>query len=133
MLRVLSVGARRPEPLAALDAALLAGAAWIDLLDPTDAERAAVEQATGLELRSRADLSEIENSSRLYTEGETLYLSLPLTVGAMDGHFGTSPLGFILTLANAIGDATVDAMIREPDLAESYARTAFDALWRILG
>jgi AcrR family transcriptional regulator len=50
-----------------------------------------------------------------------------------DGPMRAAPLGFILTLANAIGDATVDAMIREPDLAESYARTAFDALWRILG
>ncbi len=96
MLRVLSVGAQHPVPLTAPDAALLAEAAWIDLLDPTEAERAAVEQATGLELRSRADLSEIENSSRLYAEGETLYLSLPLTVDAMDGHFATLPLGFIL-------------------------------------
>jgi magnesium transporter len=97
MLRVLSVGARRPERLAVLDATPIAGAAWIDLLDPTDAERAAVEKATGLELRSRADLSEIENSSRLYAEGETLYLSLPLAIGEQDGHYGTSPLGFILT------------------------------------
>jgi magnesium transporter len=97
MLRTLSIGAQHPEELAAPDPERLAAAAWIDMLDPTDAERAAVEVATGLHLRSRADLSEIENSSRLYTEGETIYLSLPLAAGRPKGESTTSPLGFVLT------------------------------------
>jgi magnesium transporter len=98
MLRVLSAGAAHPEALGAVpDPARLAEAAWIDLLDPSDAEREAVEQATGLIMRSRADLSEIENSSRLYAHDQTLYLSLPLAVGRPRGESSTSPLGFVLT------------------------------------
>jgi magnesium transporter len=98
MLRVLSPGAQHPEELGAEpDPARLADAAWIDLLNPSDAERAAVEQSTGLYMRSRADLSEIENSSRLYARGETLYLSLPLAIGRPRGESSTSPLGFVLT------------------------------------
>jgi magnesium transporter len=97
MLRLLCIGDQHPQTPATPDPARLASAAWIDLLDPTEAERAAVEQATGLRLRSRDDLSEIENSSRLYAEGETLYLSLPLAVGRPRGESSTSPLGFTLT------------------------------------
>jgi magnesium transporter len=98
MLRVLAVGELHPEPLGAPpDEARLAKAAWIDMLDPGDEERALVERATGLELRSRADLSEIENSSRLYADGQTLYLSLPLTIGEAGGRSATTPLGFVLT------------------------------------
>src|SRR5271165_2597954 len=98
MLRVLSSGALHPEELvAATDPTRLSGAAWIDLLDPSDADRAIVEQATGLRLRSRANLSAIENSSRLYAEGETLYLSMPLAIGKPRGETSTEPLGFVLT------------------------------------
>jgi AcrR family transcriptional regulator len=50
-----------------------------------------------------------------------------------NGPMRTAPLGFVLTLASAIADATVDTMIREPDQAETSARIAFDAVWRILG
>ena len=41
-------------------------------------------------------------------------------------------LGFVVTLAGAIADAAIDAMIREPDQAEAHGRTAFDAIWRML-
>jgi magnesium transporter len=98
MLRIMSVGDQQPEDLGtAPDQGRLTAAAWIDLLDPSAAERATVEQATGLRLRTRADLSEIENSSRLYADGDTLYLSLPVALGKPRGEQGTSPLGFVLT------------------------------------
>lgn len=43
-----------------------------------------------------------------------------------------APLGFVLTLASPIADATIDAMIREPAQAEAQSRMAFDAMWRAL-
>src|ERR1700733_2141819 len=42
------------------------------------------------------------------------------------------PLGFVLTLTNAIADATIDAVLSEPAEAEARSRVAFDAIWRVL-
>jgi AcrR family transcriptional regulator len=50
----------------------------------------------------------------------------------VNGPMREAPLVFVLTLANAVADATVDAMIREPEQAEATGRLAFDAVWRIL-
>ena len=50
----------------------------------------------------------------------------------IDGPMRDAPLGFVVTLTSAIADATIDAMIREPDQAEAHGRTAFDAIWRML-
>jgi len=41
-------------------------------------------------------------------------------------------LGFALTLASALADATMDAMIREPGQAEAHSKVAFEAVWRLL-
>ena len=42
------------------------------------------------------------------------------------------PLGFVLTLVNAIAEATIDEMIREPAEAEARGGVAFGAIWRVL-
>ena len=75
----------------------LQAAAWIDLMNVTAQEAATVEQATGLHVASRADLQEIESSSRLGTAAGALYLSAPLVTrgDATDGH--VSPIGFALS------------------------------------
>jgi magnesium transporter len=74
----------------------LAGKVWIDLVSPTPDEIAAVEHAFGLKIPSREALSEIENSSRLRTDGEVLYMSAPLIGRNADGSLEASPAGFIL-------------------------------------
>ncbi len=76
--------------------AIAAGAIWLDLLNATDAERALVATATGFDLPSRGDLSEIESSSRIYTEDGVLYLSTPLLTRGPEGPI-RSPLGFIVS------------------------------------
>lgn len=55
-----------------------AGAAWLDLLNPTEEEEALAAEVTGLRVPTRAQLDEIESSSRLFTEGNGVYLSTPL-------------------------------------------------------
>lgn len=50
----------------------------------------------------------------------------------VNGPMREAPLGFVLTLTSAIADATVDAMIREPDQAETHGQIAFEAVWRML-
>ena len=49
-----------------------------------------------------------------------------------NGPMREAPLGFVLTLTSAIAEATIDAMLRDPDQADTYAQTAFNAVWRIL-
>jgi magnesium transporter len=71
-------------------------AVWIDLLDPSPAEMAFVERASGLSLPSVADLSEIETSSRLRAHNGILYLSAPLVHRANADDPGTTPVGLVL-------------------------------------
>ena len=56
-------------------AAIPPEALWIDLFDPSPEERQAVNNALGLDLPTRADMEEIEVSSRLYAENGTLYMT----------------------------------------------------------
>jgi AcrR family transcriptional regulator len=50
----------------------------------------------------------------------------------VNGPMREAPLGFVLTLTSAVADATIDAMIRDPDQAEINGRIAFEAIWRML-
>ena len=77
------------------DPANLSEAVWIDLRSPSAEEIAEVEQATGLKVPSREDVSAIEASSRLQRVGQALYLSSPLLVVNETSHL--SPVGFVLT------------------------------------
>ena len=77
-------------------AAAAAGAMWLDLLDATEGERAVVERAFELRVPARDEIAEIESSSRLRTEGDVLYLSMPMA-SRKDAARPLSPLGFVLT------------------------------------
>lgn len=68
---------------------------WIDLIDPSDDERARVQALTGLKVPSRGDLDEIESSSRLFRRGDALYLSTPLTRRRENGLTVATPLGIV--------------------------------------
>jgi magnesium transporter len=57
-------------------AAVPSEALWIDLYDPSPEERQAVNNTLGLDLPTRADMEEIEVSSRLYAENGALYMTL---------------------------------------------------------
>lgn len=49
-----------------------------------------------------------------------------------DGPMQDAPLRFVLTLTSAIAEATIDAMIGEPDAADAHSRIGFEAMWRVL-
>lgn len=67
---------------------------WIDLLDPTEAEIAQVEAKWNLRVPTRAQMEEIESSSRLHAADHTLYLTMPVI--AHEGEPEPTPLGFVL-------------------------------------
>jgi magnesium transporter len=80
----------------------LTDAVWIDLLDATDAEREEVGAATGLRLPAKEDIEEIESSSRVYVDGEALYLSTPMLKGDDCLTDGPTTVGFVLTPARLV-------------------------------
>ena len=67
---------------------------WIDMLAPTAEEIAYVERVTKLQVPTRAEVSEIESSSRLNVENGVLYLSTPLSYRADGIRPLTTPGGF---------------------------------------
>jgi magnesium transporter len=75
----------------------LAGAVWVDLVEPSDAERTAFEQAFGLRVPTQAELVEIEATSRLRTVKDALYLTAPLIVAAEGEPWTPAPTGFVLS------------------------------------
>ena len=52
-----------------------ADSVWIDLLSPTNEERRKVNTMVGMEMPTRADMEEIEVSSRLYQEDGGIFLT----------------------------------------------------------
>ena len=76
---------------------------WIDMFEPTDPERSTVERVTKLRIPVQADIAEIESSSRLMTEGSTLYLSMPLAYFDRDREASeVAPIGFVLSAQHLI-------------------------------
>jgi magnesium transporter len=80
----------------AIGAALPPKVIWIDLLNPTDAEKASVERVLGVEIPTQASLSEIEASSRLIARHDLLYLSTPAVRTDEHGEAHLTPVGFIV-------------------------------------
>ena len=56
-------------------------AVWIDLISPTNEERRKVNAALGVEMPTRADMEEIEVSSRLYQEDGGIFLTALMANG----------------------------------------------------
>jgi magnesium transporter len=93
MLTAFACQSGRAVRLAGTDG--LASAVWIDLRDPTPSEVTLVSEATGLQVPTQAEVSEIESSSRLVLRDGVLYLSMPLITMA-NGPRGVSA-GFVLS------------------------------------
>jgi magnesium transporter len=91
----------RPEQRAAATAVAepegLRHAVWIDMLNPTPQEEHAVQSALGIEIPTREEMQEIESSSRLYREGDTLFLTANFLYGVETGEYGSTAITFVLT------------------------------------
>jgi len=69
---------------------------WIDLLSPSEAEKKFVEQRLNIRVPSEDSLSEIEASSRLIFDHNTLYLSSPSVHQGEEGEAELTSVGFII-------------------------------------
>ena len=70
---------------------------WVDLCEPTQEELAQACRDYHLDIPPRAQLDEIEFSSRLQYEDNVFTISVPVTPHSNDSGDVTSPLGFMLT------------------------------------
>jgi magnesium transporter len=97
----------------------LAAASWLDLLAPTEDERGQISRLLGLEVPSRADQEEIEQSSRLYLENgvPVMTVLLPARSGAQATEI--QPVTFIMA-----ADRLVTIRHHSPRPFETYPQRA---------
>jgi magnesium transporter len=93
----------------AASAALPKDAVWIDLVHPTGAEEALIESALGIDIPTREEMQEIEDTSRLYHEGDVLFMTISVIVRFDSAKPEISPVTFILA-----GDRLVTLRYDEP-------------------
>ena len=96
MIQLLTQGSTRlcpVEPANDLPADVL----WIDLLEPDRAEEARVEEFLGIDIPTREEMREIEESSRLYREHDSLYMTVRVLSGVETGRPRTRAITFVLT------------------------------------
>ena len=112
------------EALDELPRAVPAGTAWIDLLEPAPAEIAWVEAQTGLHVLTRAELEEIESSSRLRSQGGALYVTSPVVYRDESGTPVVTGVGFALDRHHLITVRHARLTAYTPFAAEWAARDA---------
>ena len=96
MLRAMS-GLAAPVTPAGSTVTKTAHAVWLDLNNPSEAERAEAARLTGLRVPDLAEIAEIETSSRLINEHGALRLSTPMLSRNADGTLSAAPIGFVVT------------------------------------
>lgn len=70
---------------------------WLDVVDPTPDEEHAVEQELKIEVPTRAEMQELEASSRLYRENGAVYMTATMLIKTETMMPETSQVVFILT------------------------------------
>jgi AcrR family transcriptional regulator len=75
---------------------------------------------------------DITPQSRMATHQAMLGAAALLERSRENGPMRDAPPGFVLALMNALADATIDFMIRDPANADKHSMAAFDALWRMI-
>ncbi|MSP95432.1 MAG: magnesium transporter [Alphaproteobacteria bacterium] len=98
------------------DDILPADAIWLDLLNPTLEERRKVDQTLGLEMPTRADMEEIEISSRLYEEGHNLFMTAMVLAQTDTENPTSDAVTFVLT-----PERLVTARYIDPQPFRTYA------------
>jgi magnesium transporter len=91
----IAAGGDATQPLPAPQA--IRDSVWVDLSFPLPHERQAVEQALGISLPDKADMTAIEASSRVYREGNAQIMNVMLVVGVDSQEPASVPVSLILT------------------------------------
>src|SRR5947207_8090773 len=69
---------------------------WLDMVEPSATEEAAVEKALGIDIPTREELAEIEASSRLYQEDGPAFMTATLIRRGENDAPESSPVTFVI-------------------------------------
>jgi magnesium transporter len=94
---------------------------WFDLLNPTKEEDNHVEALLKISVPTRAEMREIEASSRFYQENGASYMTAYIVHNLDDGTLGSSTLTFILT-GNALVTVRYSDIKAFPDFLSRVER-----------
>ena len=114
-----------------------AAATWIDLEEPTPEEEQAVERSLGFSVPTRADMVEIEPSSRLYERDGALVMTMSVLFGLQENDPQSEPISFVLMDGKLVTVRYVTpkpwlAFSREARVKPELVRDAPTALIRLL-
>lgn len=76
---------------------LVKDAVWVDMLSPTKYEENLIENSLGSEIPTRDEMVEIELSSRLYKENDTLFMTATMIAHSESSEPMFDPVTFVLT------------------------------------
>jgi magnesium transporter len=111
-------------------------ALWIDAHEPTPAEEAFLEEHLKLDIPTREEMRDLEESSRLYQEGGALYMTAIIVSGASRRRPVKSEITFVVTPKHLITIRYVDPLAiktfqqkcqRQPD-AHNTSELVFSSL-----
>ncbi len=92
---------------------------WLDLVQPTAEEEAAVESALGIDIPTREELAEIEASSRLYQEDGAAFMTANLIRRGDNDQPESSPVTFII-----MGNTLITIRYHHPQAFPAYVKRA---------
>jgi magnesium transporter len=81
---------------------LVQKAVWIDLFQPTEQEDIVMDAAFQIDIPTRPEMQEIEVSSRLYRQGEDLFMTATVLTNVDVGHPENTAVTFILSNSRLI-------------------------------
>ena len=93
----------------------LDAAVWVDILRPSKDEESAVERALGIDVPTIEEMSEIEVSSRLYTEDGATFMTTMMLSHTDGDNVLLSPITFILK-----GEQLVTVRYAEPRSIDAF-------------
>lgn len=93
----------------------LDGAVWVDILEPGKDEETAVERALGIDVPTMEEMSEIEVSSRLYTEEGAAFMTAMMLSRTDGDNVLLSPITFILK-----GEQLITVRYAEPRSIDTF-------------
>ena len=70
---------------------------WVDLLSPDQHEERFIESALGVDIPTREELAEIEDSSRFYDEDGAIFMTTTVVMGIADRRPENAEVTFVLT------------------------------------